>query len=76
MNQALVDPDQLNRGNMLNSAKKLMAAVMQMGASAKMAAASGKEVTDTPFHNSRSTKWFTKFPAVFCCCRRRCDCVG
>jgi hypothetical protein len=44
MNQALVEPDQLNRANMLNAAKKLMAAVMQMGASAKMAAASGKEV--------------------------------
>jgi talin len=54
LQQGLVDPNDLNKAQMLNSAKKLMAAVMQMGASAKMAAASGKEVDENLLNSAKA----------------------
>ena len=54
LNQGLVDPNDLNKGNLLAAAKKLMGAVMQMGASAKMAAASGKEVDENLLNSAKA----------------------
>ena len=39
---------------MLNAAKKLMGSVMQMGASAKMAAAAGKEVDQNLLNSAKA----------------------
>jgi talin len=54
LQQGLVDPNDLNKAAMLNAAKKLMGAVMQMGASAKMAAASGKEVDENLLNSAKA----------------------